>query len=47
MIKFNITLEDLRALNPCYDPATKLGNNWSGTLLDLLNDSRIPDDDKI
>jgi hypothetical protein len=40
-------LEDLRALKPCYDPATKLGSNWSGTLLDILNDSRVPDDDKI
>ena len=46
-IRFNITLEDLRNLNPCYDPATKLGNGWSGTLLDILNGSRIPDDDKI
>ena len=45
--KFNVNLEDLRKLGPCYEPSTKLGDNWSGTLLDILEDVRIPNNDKI
>ena len=46
-MKFNVTLEDLRKLNPCYEPSTKLGENWSGTLIDILDHKDIKPDDKI
>lgn len=33
-------------LKPCYDPQERYGD-FSGTILDILQDSRIPDTDKI
>lgn len=47
MIKFHITLEDLRAKSPCYDPAKKLGDSWSGTLLDIFDVHNVSDEDKV
>ena len=32
--------------NPCYSPQERYGN-FNGTILDILKDDRIPDDDKI
>jgi len=32
--------------NPCYDPQERYGD-FNGTILDILNDVRIPDNDKI
>lgn len=32
--------------NPCYDPQERYGD-FKGTILDILNDERIPDIDKI
>lgn len=31
------TVEDIRALNPCYDPAQLVPEDWTGTLLDILD----------
>ena len=31
--------------NPCYSPQERYGN-FNGTILDILKDDRIPDDDK-
>jgi len=47
--KFNVTMADIKSLNPCFDPVKKFSvpENWSGTLLDILEDSRISDIDKI
>jgi hypothetical protein len=32
-----ITLQEIRDLRPCYDPAKFLPENWTGTVLDVLN----------
>jgi hypothetical protein len=29
-------LSDIRELKPCYDPADKVGEDWSGTVVDIL-----------
>jgi hypothetical protein len=31
------TIENLRSLNPCYDPSRYLPENWEGTLMDILS----------
>ncbi len=31
------TIQDIRDLNPCYDPARFLAENWTGTVLDILD----------
>lgn len=31
------TLDDIRALGPCYDPAQLVPEDWTGTLLDILD----------
>ena len=30
------TLADIRALSPCYDPADKVSEDWTGTVADIL-----------
>ena len=39
-----ITIEDIMALKPCYNPVEKghLPANWSGTIHDLLNNPHAP-----
>ena len=35
--KPHITIEDIRSKRPCYDPSRYLPENWSGTLIDILD----------
>ena len=45
-----ITIEMVRAWEPCYDPADVVGTNWQGTALDVLNlasEGRISADDAL
>ena len=41
------TLADIRALNPCYDPAKYAPEDWSGTALDVLRAKQIPAADRL
>lgn len=36
------TIDDIRKLNPCYDPTIVLPIRWEGTAADLLKDTSIP-----
>ncbi len=42
-----LTLSDLRALKPCYDPVKYLPEGWKGTILDILNIEECPTDDRV
>ena len=54
-----ITVNDIRALKPCYDPVTGLNGDglrcndgfvaeeWTGTVVDILQDARIPAEDRL
>lgn len=47
-----ITLEDIRALEPCYNPDRHLENgetdsNWTGTIIDILNADYVPAHDRL
>ena len=42
-----ITCTAIRKLNPCYNPATKLPENYSGTVVDFLRQWQIPTYDRI
>lgn len=42
-----LTIEDIRDWQPCYDPNKYLAEDWSGTLLDILDDKRIPFEDRL
>ncbi len=42
-----LTVPILRSLKPCYDPTRYLPEDWSGTLLDILEHPKIPLDDKL
>jgi hypothetical protein len=42
-----LTLNDIRKWGPCYDPSKFAPNNWSGTLLDILKEEKIPVEDRI
>ena len=42
-----ITIADIRAKNPCYDPARYLPEGWSGTLLDVLAVENVPCEDRV
>ena len=42
----NLTWSDFDQHKPCYSPKEKYGD-FTGTILDLLKDERIPDSDKI
>lgn len=46
MILRQLTWSDFSAFGPCYDPQERYGD-FSGTILDLLNDDRIPPEDCI
>lgn len=46
-MQFNITIEDIRAKKPCYDPIKYLPENWSGTLLDILDIKGCRFDDRL
>ena len=41
------TIEDIRKLKPCYDPAKYLPEDWTGTALDILNVVAAPAGDRI
>ena len=40
------SIDDIRAWNPCYDPAKHLPENWVGTAIDILRHDTIPPGDK-
>ena len=42
-----LTLADIRALNPCYDPSHYLPENWQGTVADILRINDCPAKDRI
>jgi hypothetical protein len=44
-----ITMTQIRARRPCYDPCAQYGvpANWQGTVLDVLLDKRVLDKDKL
>lgn len=37
-----VTMKDIRSWFPCHDPNKFLPEDWSGTILDALEDERIP-----
>lgn len=41
------TIEDIRSWEPCYDPNKYLPEEWCGTALDILDDKRIPLEDRL
>ena len=41
------TLDDIRALEPCYDPADALPEGWTGTLVDVLRLDAVPPADRV
>ena len=41
-----ITIDDIRKLGPCYDPTKYLPEGWSGTLIDILNVTDCPVEDR-
>ena len=41
------SLEDIRKLNPCYDPGKYAPVNWQGTVLDVLKAEQVPAADRI
>lgn len=42
-----MTIKDIRALGPCYDPSRYLSEDWSGTVVDILLLEHIPSDDRV
>jgi hypothetical protein len=42
-----ITIKDIRALEPCYDPSKYLSENWTGTVEDILLLEECPAEDRI
>jgi hypothetical protein len=46
-LKFNITVNDINELKPCYPAETKLGENWSGNLIDVLKLEKTSPEDKL
>lgn len=42
-----LTLTDIRSKNPCYDPARYVAENWTGTILDILDLEAVPAQDRI
>lgn len=42
-----ITVKDIRALGPCYDPDRYLDEDWQGTVLDVLAFSACPAWDRL
>jgi len=42
-----LTISDIRDLKPCYDPATKVAEDWQGTVIDILRLENVPKQDRI
>ena len=42
-----LTISDLRATNPCYDPTKYAAEDWTGTVLDILRAEAAPPHDRI
>ena len=42
-----ITLQEIRDLKPCYDPAKFLPEDWTGTVIDILNLNDCPAKDRL
>lgn len=42
-----LTINDIRALEPCYDPIKHLPEDWSGTIQELLCYEHIPAKDRL
>jgi hypothetical protein len=42
-----VKLEDIRKLNPCYDPNRYLPEDWQGTVADILRLEACPEKDRI
>ena len=42
-----ITLQQIRDFNPCYDPTKYLPADWSGTAIDILNVTDCPAEDRL
>jgi hypothetical protein len=42
-----ITLQQIRDLSPCYDPTKYLPENWTGTVIDILNVEACPAKDRL
>ena len=41
------TIQDIREMDPCYDPTKYLPENWIGTALDILNVEDAPAQDRL
>lgn len=41
------TIEDIRDLDPCYDPAKVILEDWSGTVIDILKLDNVLAEDRI
>jgi hypothetical protein len=41
------TLDDIREFEPCYDPGQYVGEDWQGSLLDILRMEEVPASDRI
>ena len=42
-----LTIKDIRNLNPCYDPNKYLPEDWTGTVVDILNIEECSATDRI
>ena len=42
-----ITIDDIRSFEPCYDPARYLPEDWTGTALDILRVTDCPATDRL
>ena len=41
------TIDDIRKLGPCYDPAYYLAEDWRGTVVDVLRVDACPEADRL
>jgi hypothetical protein len=41
------TIEDIRKLGPCYDPTRYLSEDWTGTVIDILEVADCPPQDRL
>jgi len=41
------TIDDIRALGPCYDPSRYLPEDWTGTAIDILKMENVPPADRL
>lgn len=42
-----MNIQDLRALQPCYDPIRYFSEDWQGSITDVLRMEQIPAEDRI